>query len=657
MKNSGSFNEVSTYVPSNQDTLDSRSEGELRYGNQRSCSDNNSIYISLESRVISAATNKDHATLSIVLQPLLETNDIGQLDSICALHWACYLGHEGLVETLLSAGCDPHYPDDINLETPIYFAIRGSNVHIVQLLLKRFGTEILCHESRKRLTPFLLAASEFVEENVISTLHMLEFLYLSGVSLEEQDASGRTALMLASRRGCQFVVQWLLSRGANLAHRDHLGNSVLHHACHSSDLDTLRFLCRHGAIGLINSKAISVTSSENTALGICFMKRRFLQYSLLKLWSWQYALTGRMIAFRSQYPVYYWFLALVNLLLYYRVYANMGHMTPFQTSIVDVWVVGWLITQCFWFITFVSDPGKARKTPVISQIHRTSSDFESDMMKDTPILGGPCERQMHLLQKQQELINFELYRINCDSYRLNSWMPHEDFEGELCEPLDPYGYSSDDGIAHRIQVCKEEAQLLQTDMHALYPQVGIERREHCVFGYADAVMGNVKNHSIGVVCITCNMIRTPRTHHCGSCGVCMVRQDHHCAWVDNCVAKGNQRSFCVFLASIFISLCHTYYVLYLHFAKEIAMMKFDWIWDSVIILFGVVGNAAWLVFVGYLFVRMLRNMSTDVTFYEFLRKPEYIRKRFNGQVQGSWWDLADLSPLKVIANCGQFWLP
>ncbi|GBE61833.1 DHHC zinc finger domain ankyrin repeat containing protein [Babesia ovata] len=588
---------------------------------------------------------------------MLEKNDVSHLDAICALHWACYCGHPELVETLLNIGCDPHYPDDINLETPIYFAIRGSNVPIVQMLVQRFGTELLCHENRKRLTPFLLAASEFVEDNVISTLHMLEFLYLSGVSLEEQDASGRTALMLASRRGCQFVAQWLLSRGANLAHRDHLGNTVLHHACESGDGDTLRFLCKHGAIGLIGSKALAATAKEETALGICLMKRRFLQYSMLKMWSWQYALTGRLLAFRSPYPIYYWILAMINLALYWRIYATLETTTSIQSAIVDVWIVGWIISQCFWFITFASDPGKARKNPVMSQSHRTSSNFENDIMKDAPMLGGTFEAQMQSLQKQQELINYELYRINCDSFRRNSWVAHEDFSGELSEPLDPYGYAGEDGLAQRVQVCKEEAQILQTEMHALYPQVGMERQEHCVFGYADAVMGSVRDLGISTVCITCNMIRAARSHHCGTCGVCMVRQDHHCAWVDNCVAKGNQRAFCVFVSSVCISLCHTYYVMYLHFASEFARMKFDWIWDGPNIVFGVVGNAAWLAFVGYLCVRIARNMATDVTFYEYLRKPEHIRHRFKNQVQATFWDFADLSLLKAIANCGRFWVP
>ncbi|KAK1934053.1 DHHC zinc finger domain/ankyrin repeat containing protein [Babesia divergens] len=656
MNYSNSFHEVSTDVPSNFDASESNVDYRMTYKPAHVGSDDHSMYMSLETKIISAASNRDHESLYKILCPLLDNNDVSQMDAICALHWSCYCGKVELVDRLLNAGCDPHYPDDINLETPIYFAIKGSNVAVVQMLVQRFGTEILCHENRRRLTPFLLAASEFMEDNVISTLHMLEFLYLSGVSLEEQDASGRTALMLASRRGCQFVVQWLLSRGANLAHRDHVGNSVLHHACHSSNVDTLRFLCKHGAIGLIGSKAVAMTSNEETALGICLMKRRYLQYAMLKVWSWQYALTGNIISFRSTYPIYYWFLAFVNLVMYYKIYKAMDYITPAQTAIVDIWVIGWVLSQCFWFITFVSDPGKARKSSVLSQTGRTSDNFEKDMMKDAPILGGTYESHLQSLQKQQELINYEFYRINNDSFRRNLRFPHDEFEGELREPLDPYGTAGDDALAQRMQVCKEETQVLQTEMHALYPQVGMERQEHCVFGYADAVMGTLKDLGIGTVCITCNMIRAPRSHHCGSCGVCMIRQDHHCAWVDNCIAKGNQRSFCIFIASICFSICHTYYVLYLHFARAITQMHFDIFWDGCYVIFGVIGNAAWLTFVVYLLLRITRNMITDVTFYEFLRKPEYVRKQFKGKVQGSWWDFAGLSVIKVVKNCLGFWV-
>lgn len=48
-------------------------------------------------------------------------------------------------------------------------------------------------------------------------------------------------------------------------------------------------------------------------------------------------------------------------------------------------------------------------------------------------------------------------------------------------------------------------------------------------------------------CFKCHQYKPPRCHHCRICRRCVLRYDHHCPWIGNCVGHGNVAYFNRFL--------------------------------------------------------------------------------------------------------------
>ncbi|XP_014262297.1 palmitoyltransferase ZDHHC6 isoform X2 [Cimex lectularius] len=48
-------------------------------------------------------------------------------------------------------------------------------------------------------------------------------------------------------------------------------------------------------------------------------------------------------------------------------------------------------------------------------------------------------------------------------------------------------------------------------------------------------------------CTSCQGYKAPRSHHCRKCGRCVMKMDHHCPWINNCVGHGNHTNFTMFL--------------------------------------------------------------------------------------------------------------
>lgn len=53
-------------------------------------------------------------------------------------------------------------------------------------------------------------------------------------------------------------------------------------------------------------------------------------------------------------------------------------------------------------------------------------------------------------------------------------------------------------------------------------------------------------------CETCAILREPRSFHCGLCGFCVLKHDHHCPFVGNCIGLRNFKKFMKFILLLFI---------------------------------------------------------------------------------------------------------
>eukprot|EP00298_Acanthocystis_sp_HF-20_P000595 c10823_g1_i1.p1 GENE.c10823_g1_i1~~c10823_g1_i1.p1 ORF type:complete len:288 (+),score=76.15 c10823_g1_i1:47-910(+) len=148
-------------------------------------------------------------------------------------------------------------------------------------------------------------------------------------------------------------------------------------------------------------------------------------------------------------------------------------------------------------------------------------------------------------------------------------------------------------------------------------------------------------------CTKCKFLKPDRTHHCRICGRCVLKMDHHCPWVNNCIGYFNYKYFFLLICYSFASLTCVYI-----FSLEKAMkLGFDSINDNILLFIQlfISGVLAFFLFTFVIFhTGLIINNFTTIEFFEKKMRSRYLHENYYNV--GVWKNLT-----RVLGNFPLFW--
>lgn len=564
-----------------------------------------------------------------------------------ALHHACWEGYNSKVAVLLEYGaemvCNGYQ------ETPVHWAMKSNNMKAINLMLDKHGIGILTQKDISGFGCFLLSAQE-------DKPNIMEWLYLKGVSLEEQDYVGRTALHWSAYKGNARVVQWLLSRSANIAHRDNEGMTPMHWAATRNQQDVVDMLLDVGGVLLLDIP----DAEDDTPIDLARRKNnRQLLFNLLKsrlCHRW----LGRPYIFKNSLAYLFW------ILIAWNVFMSCWTLRSI-TSAKDVFFffVALSICSAFWCVSSFSDPGWVTANTILPQtlaILATKFDVEQPVETEYAV---HYESGGYMRAPTEE-------NVNTNTPRTPSKQQSKLQQQILLAATEELSNADVSTSAEDLQNSELQADesLLNERMERALEKVGDARRETLTHQGLSEYLDLSDKGEWKKICIVCRRVKEMRQHHCRECGRCMHRLDHHCPWIDNCVAKGNQRSFYCFIWSLFLTILYFYYISarglyneYQHFSfKDLQQhgLRVQLSTMHVFLLFTFALNFVWLGFVGLLILRHTVYMLVNLTTCEAMLRPAHVQRRFRRSAsdfdRSQFWYLEGFGPIRALRNVVMYWM-
>ncbi|XP_046578798.1 ankyrin repeat and KH domain-containing protein 1-like [Haliotis rubra] len=214
------------------------------------------------------------AVHNILNQSKIDINRKGQ-NGLTPLMWAARKGHIGVVDLLVGNGAEVNLEDDAGNDI-LLWACYGGHVAMVKHVvskkmvnINRKGldgrTPLMWSARQGKLAMFNLLVSAAgtlpaeVDRDGNSILHLacrggsvkiVDYILSQGVYIDERGESQRTPLMVSAYNGHKELLDWLESKGADVALTDDDDNNVLHVACLGGHVDIVRRVLKLGKVDI-----------------------------------------------------------------------------------------------------------------------------------------------------------------------------------------------------------------------------------------------------------------------------------------------------------------------------------------------------------------------------------------------------------------------